>query len=212
VSRALYVVLIVAAFAAFILPVAAQHSTTSTATLDSGHSYFPDTELSDNPLMSGMELERFSRTLRDLNEPSLLALAQDKSVTVYRFLLLRSFHQPFSVRLMVAANGTASLSGIYIRPGYGYGPALTVNRETLNITPPDVQTFESLLDKADFWSLGPGRACITCRDGSDWLLEGVQGGRYHVVLRWSPKDGPFREACERLMKLSGVDYSADRFF
>ena len=30
-------------------------------------------------------------------------------------------------------------------------------------------------------------------DGSQWIIEGVKKGQYHVVDRWMPKDGMVRE-------------------
>ncbi len=44
-------------------------------------------------------------------------------------------------------------------------------------------------------------------DGSQWVLEGVRDGRYHVVDRWSPESGLYRETCLILLRFSeiGVD-------
>ena len=36
------------------------------------------------------------------------------------------------------------------------------------------------------------------------MLEGVKGGRYHVVDRWSPDGGPFRKAMLDLVALAGM--------
>jgi hypothetical protein len=29
-------------------------------------------------------------------------------------------------------------------------------------------------------------------DGADWILEAVKDGRYKLVIRWSPRNGPVR--------------------
>ena len=42
-------------------------------------------------------------------------------------------------------------------------------------------------------------------DGARWILEGLKKGRYHVVERWSPEGGKFREAAECLIGLSKLD-------
>ena len=31
-------------------------------------------------------------------------------------------------------------------------------------------------------------------DGAQWLVEGIKDGRYHLVDRWSPTDGPVRQS------------------
>jgi hypothetical protein len=44
-------------------------------------------------------------------------------------------------------------------------------------------------------------------DGAQWILEGVKDQKYHVVDRWTPRDGAFREACLYLLKLSQIGIS-----
>ena len=46
-------------------------------------------------------------------------------------------------------------------------------------------------------------------DGADWVVEGRRAGLYHAVIRWEPKPGPFRDACEELIKASGVSFPAE---
>ena len=42
-------------------------------------------------------------------------------------------------------------------------------------------------------------------DGSQWILEGVRGGEYHVVDRWSPKDNSYSQLCKYLLRLGKVE-------
>ena len=37
-------------------------------------------------------------------------------------------------------------------------------------------------------------------------MEGVEAGRYHVVERWTPEPGAYRELCRGMLDLSGLDY------
>lgn len=51
-------------------------------------------------------------------------------------------------------------------------------------------------------------------DGAEWILEGVNGGRYHVVDRWTPGAGAYREACLYLLKISdlGIDEASQDLY
>lgn len=42
-------------------------------------------------------------------------------------------------------------------------------------------------------------------DGAEWILEGVENGRYHVVDRWSPEKGAFRETALMLVRFARLD-------
>jgi hypothetical protein len=42
-------------------------------------------------------------------------------------------------------------------------------------------------------------------DGSRWILEGVDGGEYHVVDRWSPPDNSYSQLCKYLFRLGRVE-------
>jgi hypothetical protein len=37
-------------------------------------------------------------------------------------------------------------------------------------------------------------------DGSQWVIEGIKNGSYHLVDRWSPKDGEVRAIGMAMMK------------
>ena len=66
------------------------------------------------------------------------------------------------------------------------------------------------LEAADFWNLAgdPGED-ERGLDGADWVIEGRRGGLYHSVIRWEPKAGPFRDACEDLIKVAGASFPAE---
>jgi hypothetical protein len=44
-----------------------------------------------------------------------------------------------------------------------------------------------------FWSLPSHVNDQTGTDGSQWIVEGVNEGKYHIADRWSPDKGPVRE-------------------
>lgn len=65
--------------------------------------------------------------------------------------------------------------------------------------------FWNLLNEANFWSLlSYDRSGDNTRDGAQWVLEVLEGERYHVVERWCLADGPLRHAALRLLELAEV--------
>lgn len=125
---------------------------------------------------------------------------------VYRFLWLRSFHEPVSVRLRADATGGATAI-LHIADGAGgYRPGrLRTNRQR-TVATKDVSALLALLDEAGYWTLpikeDPSSSAAGF-DGAQWIIEGRKGNAYHVVDRWSPGDGPFREAALLLLRLAG---------
>lgn len=57
-----------------------------------------------------------------------------------------------------------------------------------------------LMQEAGFWNLPtteqdtPGVVHV---DGAQWIFEGVENGRYHMVDRWHP-DGIYKKLCLQL--------------
>ena len=50
-----------------------------------------------------------------------------------------------------------------------------------------------------FWKL-PSIQETMGLDGSQWVIEGIKNGSYHLVDRWSPKDGEVRAIGMAMMK------------
>jgi len=85
-------------------------------------------------------------------------------------------------------------------------PAVQVLAEetAVAVTPEQWQHFETLLQKANFWQT-PSCQPLGATDGAEWLLEGHQANRYHMVLRQSPgKKDAFRAGCAYLLDLSSA--------
>jgi hypothetical protein len=78
----------------------------------------------------------------------------------------------------------------------GYEPGHAILDRNIKVPKDAVNRFLELLQKADFWNLATEQqeSNVVGVDGAQWIMEGVTGGRYHVVDRWSPGEGPFRKA------------------
>lgn len=159
-----------------------------------------------NRLASGIEPWKvlwYSGDLRAMGEPS---LAQPRAGVLesYRFLWLagpRTDHT--AVRIDRTSNGPA-LTVKVLDCAVGHDPGRKVTDRTRPLTQEQWNDFLQLLERAGFWSM-PTRDSRRGLDGAEWVLEGVRGGEYHVVDRWSPEAGAFRECCAFLFKLGELD-------
>ena len=133
--------------------------------------------------------------LRAMGEPSLWELSKSQSVESYRFLWLRTFHHPVSARLDLRSDGSAELVVKVLSGQGGYKPGHLTQNRTLKISKDSVDYFLELLNKAQFWTAPTEQEAdgVGC-DGAQWIMEGVKTSQYHVVDRWSPKEGPYRKA------------------
>ena len=136
----------------------------------------------------------YSKPLRAMAEPS-LSCKQPRG-EVYRFLWLRSRARPVSVRVADRGDG-ATLSAVELDV---YGKARRVERE---LSPTEWAEVVTGVGRVEFWQM---RTEDDDRglDGAQWILEGRKRSRYHVVDRWSPDSGAYRELCLSLLKLAGM--------
>jgi hypothetical protein len=171
----------------------------------------------------------YANALTALREPSLLAEAQaqhGEKTQTYRFLWLRTFHHPISVRLTIDAEDVAFVTVKSTDGRGGFKLGSLILDETHKIGKPDVQNFLDRLQNLAFWSLateddratdqpdnGQAHLRVVGSDGAQWILEGAGHGEYHVVDRWSPldptitvaADKKFAELCRYLLKLAAVE-------
>ena len=164
-------------------------------------SYFPGVVFHDEPAINQAHAEWFSRHLRALGEQPLLS----SEGTAYRLLWLRSFHHPIAVRLDVNKDGSGQLHVKMTNGQGGYKPEELVEDRSFAVGRKQVAAFQAKIRKADFWHLATQEEepeGVIRLDGAQWMLEGIDDGRYHLVDRWGPERGPYRAACLFLLELS----------
>jgi hypothetical protein len=150
-----------------------------------------------------------------MGEPSLVDAAKNKPSDSYRFLWLRSFHQPIAIRLTIRPDGTAQLTGIEMSGKGGYDPGIVATTQIIEISQDQTHQFQDLLQTTEYWSMPTVDVRLheeRIRDGAEWILEGARDGCYHVVARLSPQNGTYREACLYLLKLSKIEVEANRVY
>jgi hypothetical protein len=167
-----------------------------------GQQYFP----------SEFNSRWYSDHLRALREPSLWETSkQDAMAEEYRFLYLRSFHHPISVRLVVNPDKTATLTSKETSGQSGKPGRLSRNRKN-HLTKLQTEAFLAALNRGSFWALPTSLVesnDVVQLDGAQWILEGVAQGRYHIVDRWSPDraDDPVRSIGAMLIDLAHFKFS-----
>src|SRR5215471_17992706 len=72
--------------------------------------YFPPEALNQNAKLDDFKVQWYSKFLNAMHEPSLWEMPKTQKTKTYRFLWLRSFHHPVSVRLDVNSDGSGLLT------------------------------------------------------------------------------------------------------
>jgi hypothetical protein len=166
--------------------------------------FFPPRAFSEKPDLNQFVEAWYSRQLSAMDEPSVWKAAARKDAEIYRFTWLRTFHPPYAFRLEVRADGTGSLVAKSASGAGGYDPGRLTLNKTIALDAKPVRQFTVALGKLGFWNHPTQDPAPPGFDGSRWVLEGVKGGRYHVVDRWTPDEGPYRKLLLDLVALAGI--------
>jgi hypothetical protein len=128
-----------------------------------------------------------------LDEPSLFALAGETTAQAYRLLWLRTFHHPIAVRVDIKPDGTGVLTTKMSSGAGGYSPGKLVQNSSRKLDGVEVKQLLALIERVGFWAAPNPVTDQTGTDGSQWVIEGLKSGNYHVIDRWSPHQGPAHE-------------------
>jgi hypothetical protein len=144
----------------------------------------------------------YSRDMYMLGEKPLWTPSSN-NVTTYRFTYLGAFTGPKAVTLTVQADGTSRLNMKVI------SEARELSQLDVAIPQDQLARFFTRLDQAHFWGM-PTESSRGGKDGAEWILEGVQNGKYHIVVRWCPdivrqsdEEVAFAEAAQVLFEQAG---------
>jgi hypothetical protein len=162
--------------------------------------FFPDGALHPtNPSLEKFVRTWYSLALYEMREPSLSCGASVPEQ--YRLLLLPTWGPPTAVRVTKVGKHPI-FTAIALRGSGGYRLGEVALWRARRLSKQEGDELDATLIRADFWRTPTHDYDRYGGDGAQWILEGRKGDRYHVVDRWSPEDGPFREACVRLLNLA----------
>jgi hypothetical protein len=165
--------------------------------------YFPPRTFADGRV-GNFQLTWYSRDMYQLGENQLWPPSAENENT-FRFTYLGAFTGPREVTLDVLPDGSGEVKAAVVCP-----PSGQVKDSQLSPVPGiRVVDFLNRLDQAHFWEM-PAESQHRGLDGAEWILEGVRGGKYHIVVRWcpdfrddSPQDAAFAGATRFLLELAG---------
>jgi len=132
----------------------------------------------------------YSAQLRALEEPSLFELASNPLSHSYRFLWLRTFNHPIAIRVDIKPDGTGTLMIKMASGAGGYAPGTLIENTSQALDETQIRSFLALVDRVNFWTVPNPVDDQAGTDGSQWIIEGLKSGKYHVVDRWTPESGP----------------------
>jgi hypothetical protein len=166
--------------------------------------FFPSGAFSERQDLADFRDEWYSGHLAAMGEPSLPALAQsDPNATVYRLLWLPSFHQSVCVRIERTGAGARLHAKVLDGEGDDEPGQIAIDR-TVTLNAEHWNHIGRLLQEASFWELPTKLEDDGGSDGDQLIVEGVNGGKYHVVDRWEP-DPSYEALCGTMLELTQID-------
>jgi hypothetical protein len=167
--------------------------------------YFP-VDSAEKLGFTSFVVQWYSRQLFAMKEP---VLFNDKTNReVYRFTWLRTFHHPISIRIEKRGDSYLLFWKLCNGAG-GYAPGKLVVDSQKALSKAVWRTFIAKVELTKFWSMETNKRELGM-DGSEWILEGKENNKYHVVSRWtpSPSDDLYR-CCDFLIQLTGLKIIGD---
>jgi hypothetical protein len=165
-------------------------------------SFFPEGVFSERMKLHQFIAAWYGKHLTAMDEPSLFELRSHKDSCVYRFLWLRTFHNPITVRLIIDNDGSGHLISKVTSGAGGYKPGDIAETLEKPVSAVQVSSFEKAIKGLGFWDL-PTTIEVRGLDGASWIIEGVKDGEYHIVDRWCP-NGLFKQTALFLIELGGI--------
>jgi len=161
---------------------------------------FPDFE---NSAISVKENKEANITILERFQEIPLENLPDCIDESYRLVWIPTFHSSVVVRVWRSADKhflvVKQLDG---KGGYGMGN-LALN-ETRPLTENEWFNLVSLIERSSFWNMPTiNKNEGEPNDGALWIVEGINGKKYHDVTRLTPND-EYRELAGYLIQLSGL--------
>ncbi len=177
-----------------------------------GAFFFPPAMLDpDRGDLDDFRRQWYSLHLSTMGEPSLSCGAVTEPET-YRFIWLRTFDRPIAVRVG-SSERAVHLVAIELSGAGGYAPGGVAKRIERSLSRADWKALVAVLRKSDFWTMPtqPTPRAVGF-DGAQWILEGRRRTEYHVVDRFSPGEGAYRDAGLTFLKLAGLLVAGERLY
>ena len=148
--------------------------------------YWPPGTFDSDPNLDGFVRAWYSSQLCAMGEPR-LAAPDSSDRTVVRFLWLRSFDPGIAIRA-TRASDTYQLTAIRLNGAGGYSPGSVDLRKERTLSASEWSRVSAALHRSNYWALPTSDRSNDGLDGSQWIVEVVDGEQYHVVDRRMGRD------------------------
>jgi hypothetical protein len=141
--------------------------------------YFPAGVLDERDRLDLLVRQWFSQHLAAMEEPSLSCGVLEETET-YRFLWLRSFHNPIAVRVFRRASNYC-LEAVILDGKGGYEPGNVSRRVTKELSGDQWRAVIARLEALQLWQMATASDDnFQGTDGAELIVEARRDGRYHV--------------------------------
>jgi hypothetical protein len=169
--------------------------------------FVSDTEFKVSGVESALfHINWYASHLNALEEP---VLSDTLPAKVFRFTWLRTFHKPIVIGLE-NSNDSIILYWKVCDGAGGYEPGKIIENKSKVLTIKEWTDFVSSINSINFWNLPTTQSGILGTDGAQWILEGKELGKYHVVDRWS--GGKIENVCLKLLELTDLKIKQDDIY
>ena len=153
----------------------------------------------------------YSRHLKVMNEP---ALWQNTKGDVIRFLWLRTFDNPVSVKIEKRGNKII-LSWIITGGKGGYEPEKIITNKSKSLSLQQWNDCIALLNNAGYWDMSTIKeekyeVIDIVLDGDQWILEANINKKYHIVDR--PDGDSIRNLCLYFLNLTDIFIHKEKIY
>jgi hypothetical protein len=153
-----------------------------------------------------------------MTEPSLIEHQDRTAIEAYRFLWLRTFDNPIAIRIEKTGSG-AKVWVTQLDGKGGYDPGSVSVKRAIEVNQARWTDITNSVALAGFWSMQTEDDRKVSSDGAQWILEGVAGGRYHAVDRWSVKSESsarglekYTATCVHFLEVGGFDLKKEKVY
>lgn len=165
--------------------------------------YFPAGSLDPRPDLHRHRAEWYADALERLGEPPLHSAGPDQ-LFVVRLLCLPTWSPACSVRAERSGLGWRLLARELDGDESGFDLGELARRDDRLVVGADADRLAELWEWLRFWSIAPAGG-EDVLDGTAYVLEAVERGRYRVVVRDDPEWGDtFGEFADLLIRLAGL--------
>ena len=168
--------------------------------------YFPEGVLLPPGRLPRNLRDDYAALLAATDEPSLFCGHGTLSLT-YRLARLEWAGVPLIIRVEVSdAGNTMSLLKLEA-PSWNFPPGKVTEQRSVALDGIKGRDLVGTLERADIWAMSTTNRAQDSGvgEGTTWILETLNSGRYHIVSRWLPEsDSPLLALGRTIMRHAGV--------